>query len=101
MEVGIWRPRSQTRACRLAATRCVVGCAESGSSQYGSENPFTRPTEGMAFPSRWLYLAVVLDLFSRKVVGWAMPASANAIWQRKNLSLCLEVLDHYKSRRAS
>lgn len=49
----------------------------------------------------WLYLAVVLDLFSRKVVGWAMPASANAKWQRKNLSLCLEVLDHYKSRRAS
>ena len=24
----------------------------------------------------WLYLAVVLDLFSRKVVGWAPPAGA-------------------------
>jgi transposase InsO family protein len=23
----------------------------------------------------WLYLAVVLDLFARKVVGWAMSAS--------------------------
>lgn len=25
----------------------------------------------------WLYLAVVLDLFSRRVVGWAMAASAD------------------------
>lgn len=41
----------------------------------------------------WLYLAVVIDLFSRKVVGWAMEnnmkaelvnkALLNAIWQRK------------------
>lgn len=28
--------------------------------------------------SSWLYLAVVLDLFSRKVVGWAMAASLPA-----------------------
>lgn len=27
----------------------------------------------------WLYLAVVLDLFSRKVVGWAMSAQMDAI----------------------
>lgn len=26
---------------------------------------------------RWLYLAVVLDLFSRQVVAWAMAASAD------------------------
>ena len=25
----------------------------------------------------WLYLAAVLDLFSRRVVGWAMAASAD------------------------
>ncbi len=41
----------------------------------------------------WLYLAVVIDLFSRKVVGWAMDdnmkselvnkALLNALWQRK------------------
>tara|TARA_B110000091_G_scaffold134180_1_gene143640 strand:+ start:524 stop:967 length:444 start_codon:yes stop_codon:yes gene_type:complete len=41
----------------------------------------------------WLYLAVVIDLFSRKVVGWAMDRNMEAslvndallmaIWQRK------------------
>lgn len=41
----------------------------------------------------WLYLAVVIDLFSRKVVGWSMRSRINArlvcdaltmaIWQRK------------------
>ena len=41
----------------------------------------------------WLYLAVVIDLFSRKVVGWSMnermkaslvnDALLMAIWQRK------------------
>lgn len=46
------------------------------------------PTE-----SGWLYLAVVIDLFSRKVVGWSMADSMKAklvndallmaIWQRK------------------
>ncbi|MAF71957.1 MAG: IS3 family transposase, partial [Alteromonas sp.] len=41
----------------------------------------------------WLYLAVVIDLFSRKVVGWSMSSRMNAqlvcdaltmaLWQRK------------------
>lgn len=41
----------------------------------------------------WLYLAIVIDLYSRKVVGWSMKptlareivldALMNAIWQRK------------------
>lgn len=29
-------------------------------------------------PAGWVYLAVVLDLFSRRVVGWAISRSANA-----------------------
>ena len=42
----------------------------------------------------WLYLAVVIDLFSRKVVGWSMSSRMNAqlvcdaltmaLWQRKS-----------------
>ena len=42
----------------------------------------------------WLYLAVVIDLFSRKVVGWSMASRMNAqlvcdaltmaLWQRKS-----------------
>lgn len=44
----------------------------------------------------WLYLAVVMDLFSRKIVGWSMSSRMKAslvcdalnmaIWQRKPLS---------------
>jgi len=33
---------------------------------------------GIATREGWLYLAVVLDLFSRKVVGWAMGESLDA-----------------------
>jgi len=49
----------------------------------------------------WLYLAVVLDLFSRQVVGWsmssridrelAMNALLMAVWRRqpKNMIMCI------------
>ncbi len=30
----------------------------------------------------WLYVAVVLDLFSRRVVGWSMNTLMMAIWRR-------------------
>lgn len=35
----------------------------------------------------WLYLAVVIDLFSRKVVGWAMSNHINASLVREALSM--------------
>lgn len=37
----------------------------------------------------WLYLAVVLDLFSRKVVGWAMTAQCDAALVQKALQMAL------------
>lgn len=30
----------------------------------------------------WLYVAAVIDLFSRRVVGWSMTSSVTAIWRR-------------------
>ncbi|AKK67558.1 hypothetical protein FD63_08740 [Xanthomonas translucens pv. undulosa] len=50
--------------------------------------------EPPGFPGRFrLYLAVVLDLFSRKIVGWAMQSTMHtdvvlqalmmAVWRRK------------------
>ncbi len=38
----------------------------------------------------WLYLAVVLDLFSRKVVGWAMDASMEKELVMKALQMALQ-----------
>ncbi len=31
-------------------------------------------------PEGWLYLAVVIDLYSRKVVGWSMGRRLNSTW---------------------
>ncbi len=38
----------------------------------------------------WLYLAVVLDLFSRKVVGWAMDSSMEKGLVIKSLTMALQ-----------
>ncbi|GHO64228.1 hypothetical protein KSC_031200 [Ktedonobacter sp. SOSP1-52] len=37
----------------------------------------------------WLYLAIMIDLYSRKVVGWAMDASANEQLVEKALRMAL------------
>ncbi|AZR23007.1 IS3 family transposase [Xanthomonas vasicola] len=60
---------------------------------WASDFTFIRTHEG------WMYLAVVIDLFSRQVVGWAMrdradtelvvQALLSAVWQRKPRSGCL------------
>ena len=51
----------------------------------------------------WLYLAAVLDLYSRKVVGWSMKATLSrelvldtllaAVWRRKPASQVLPYSD--------
>jgi transposase InsO family protein len=38
----------------------------------------------------WLYLAVILDLFSRKVVGWAMSAHMDATFVETALKMALQ-----------
>jgi transposase InsO family protein len=43
--------------------------------KFGSETPDTRWTADISYvwtSEGWLYLAVILDLFSRRIVGWAM-----------------------------
>ncbi|MCD9463227.1 hypothetical protein CJF25_09530 [Photobacterium phosphoreum] len=40
---------------------------------------------------RWLYLAVVIDLFARKVIGWATSGSPNTDLTGKALSMAYEV----------
>lgn len=33
----------------------------------------------------WLYLAVVMDLFSRKIIGWSMKATISREWHRPGI----------------
>ena len=40
---------------------------------------------------RWLYLAVVIDLFARKMIGWATSGSPNTDLTGKALSMAYEV----------
>ncbi|WP_408900178.1 IS3 family transposase [Photobacterium piscicola] len=46
---------------------------------------------------RWLYLAVVIDLFARKVIGWATSGSSNTDLTGKALSMAYEVRGAPKS----
>tara|TARA_R110001606_G_scaffold74778_10_gene173377 strand:- start:39471 stop:39812 length:342 start_codon:yes stop_codon:yes gene_type:complete len=58
---------------------------------------------------RWLYLAVVLDLFSRRVIGWSMQSRITkelaldallmAVWRRKPEGKV--VVQIYSSRNAA
>jgi transposase InsO family protein len=48
---------------------------------------------GIPTAEGWLYLATVLDLYSRRVVGWSMR-------DRVNVELVLEALNHAAARRA-
>jgi putative transposase len=46
--------------------------------QFRSDTPHTRWTADITYiwtAEGWLYLGVVLDLFSRRIVGWAMGAN--------------------------
>ena len=47
------------------------------------ETPDTRWTADITYiwtSQGWLYLAIILDLFSRRIVGWAMAPPSNAAW---------------------
>lgn len=50
---------------------------EFSSNEYDNEgDPYVWTAEG------WLYVAAVVDLFSRRVVGWSMSTAMSAIsWQ--------------------
>ncbi len=82
-------------------TQCVVAAnlldrqfdVTEPDTAWASDFTFIRTHEG------WMYLAVVIDLFSRQVVGWAMrdradtelvvQALLSAVWRRKPNAGCL------------
>lgn len=58
-------------------------CVEGQNKAWVSDTTFIATREG------WLYLAVVLDLFSRQVIGWAMDPKNNAQLVQDALSMSL------------
>ena len=90
-----------TRTSDVNAWRAGCGESRTSGSEGGSEKPICREADRALRPDPytyvrtgegWLYLAAVLDCFSRRVVGWAMAdhlrtelvadALAMAVWQR-------------------
>jgi putative transposase len=81
-------PGQQAFTPKPAATAVRCGNAERHLGQRHHAHPYA--CEG------WLYLAVILDLFSRRVIGWSMQARIKkelvldallmAVWRRKPTS---------------
>jgi len=88
-QVGYRKPRSKTGAIsHLAENKLRQDFdADAPNQAWVSDITYIRTYEG------WLFLAVVLDLFSRQVVGWSMQSKMHvdlvlnalvmAIWRRK------------------
>ncbi len=51
--------------------------------QWGGDFTYIKTRRG------WLYLAVVLDLFNRKIVGWSFSGSRNALLTSSALKMAL------------
>jgi len=78
LELAARRPRHRTKTTRSDPNARVAA------NRLDRDFAATRPNEKWAGDitaiwtyEGWLYLAAVLDLFSRRVVGWAMAASAD------------------------
>lgn len=40
---------------------------------------------------RWCYLAVVMDLFVRRIIGWSLSANADTAWVSRALRMAYEM----------
>src|SRR5436190_16146135 len=64
--------------------------------EFSAEEPNSKwvtDTKAVETAEGWLYLAVILDLFSRMVVGWAMAATEDE--QLVELALCMAVVKRH------
>lgn len=57
--------------------------ASAPDQKWAGDITYVRTDEG------WLYLAVFLDLFSRRVIGWAMGSSLDASLAQSALAMAL------------
>lgn len=61
--------------------------------QFGSDTPNTRWTADISYvwtSEGWLYLGVVLDLFSRRIVGWSMGTTLERSLVLSALSMAIQ-----------
>jgi len=58
-------------------------CAEEPNQKWVSDTTFIRTSQG------WLYLAAIIDLYSRKVVGWSMSDRNDAALVKQALTMAV------------
>lgn len=87
-QVGYWSPRSRKGEASIVAPNRLQRQfnPDAPDARWVTDITYIRTHEG------WLYLAVVVDLFSRKVIGWSMQprmtkdivlnALLMAVWRR-------------------
>ncbi|GHO58672.1 DUF5110 domain-containing protein [Ktedonobacter robiniae] len=61
--------------------------------EFEVEQPNTRwvtDTKAVATVEGWLYVAAIVDLFSRRVVGWAMDVAKDGVYARCTITCVVE-----------
>jgi putative transposase len=90
------RSRSGEQAARNTAIACVTGSLTGGKSSQSQftvnapDNVWCGDITFIRTQAGWLYLAVVLDLYARKVVGWAFSSVADSQLAQNALTMAWE-----------
>jgi putative transposase len=78
LELAARRPRHRTKTTHSDPNaRVAPNCLDRDFTATSPNEKWTGDITAIWTYEGWLYLAAVLDLFSRRVVGWAMAASAD------------------------
>ena len=84
--------KGQKRIATTDSRHALPVAANLLNQQFGAERPNTKWSADITYiptAQGWLYLAVVLDLYSRKVVGWAMDTSMTTTLVERALQAAL------------
>jgi putative transposase len=91
-ELGISAQRPKHRTITTHSAKGVPVAANLLQQDFHADRPnqkWTTDTTYIWTQEGWLYLAVVLDLFSRMVVGWSMAANQDATLVRHALHMAI------------
>jgi transposase InsO family protein len=93
LELAACRPRHRTRTTRSdPSARVAPNRLDRDFTATHPNEKWTGDITAIWTYEGWLYLAAVLDLFSRRVVGWAMAASADETLVEMALRMALHKL---------
>lgn len=79
----VWNPGKHTLYEGSGNKLREQGVAESSGTQWGGDFTYIQTEQG------YLYFAVVMDFYTRKVIGWAGSSKRNAILTRSALVMAL------------